>query len=112
MHLMLSSLSKSYLAHAVEKLSCVGVTKPFNQPTSQPLPLSAASNVDAAHAGEPHYPLLGKIEDPNKNSSLSCGGYMPEAGSSWATTGLISQAAEGKRFVLAAQWSHSTPPPV
>lgn len=47
-----------------------------------------------------------------KNSSLRCGGYMPEAGSSWTPTGLISQAAEGKRFVLAARWSHSTPPPV
>lgn len=47
-----------------------------------------------------------------KNSSLRCWGYMPEAGSSWTPTRLISQAAEGKRFVLAAWWSHSTPPPV
>lgn len=35
-----------------------------NQPTSQPLPLSAASNLDAAHAGEPRYPSLGKTHDP------------------------------------------------
>lgn len=40
--------------------------QPTNQPTSQPLPLSAASNLDAAHAGEPQYPSLGKTEDPNK----------------------------------------------
>ncbi len=37
-----------------------------DQLTSQPLPLSAASNLDAAHAGEPHNPLLVKTEDPNK----------------------------------------------
>lgn len=43
--------------------------QPTNQPTNRPAShslLSAAVHLDAAHAGEPRYPSLGKTEDPNK----------------------------------------------
>lgn len=108
---MLGSLPKSYLAHAVAKLSCVGITKPFNQPTDRPASHSLYQlNQIWMLLKATHHSAKPRIL--TKNSSLRCGGYMPEAGSSWTPTGHISQAAEGKRFVLAARWSHSTPPPV
>lgn len=56
--------------------------------------------------------LKKKLRILTKKKKRRGGGYMPEAGCSWAPTGLMSQAVEVKRFVLAAQRSHSTPPPV
>lgn len=63
--LMLGSPTKYNLAPCSGKAFLRRCNK-TNQSTSQPLPLSAASNLDAAHAGEPRYPSLGKTEYLNK----------------------------------------------